>query len=138
MNTAKLDDNMETDVTEKVDIARILIERVDGLPSKARVSSLEAANKVLDEWSDCAPDTGYDQCDFQIVFEDGFRYQGHYLLNKSTKRVSLARHVRKHLMALAKRADAEDAETETDDKPISLIGADIAESAKIVLDQYNI
>ena len=130
---------METNATEKVDVVRILIQRVDGLPSKARVSSLEAANKVLDGWADCAPDSGYDQCDFQIVFEDGFRYQGHYPLHKSTKRVSLARHVRKQLTALARKADNAESSSKTDEKPvISLIGADLAESARIALDQYNI
>ncbi|MEN3295677.1 MAG: hypothetical protein V7642_4930, partial [Burkholderiales bacterium] len=94
---------METNICEKVDISRILIQRVQGLPSKARVSSIEAANRVLGDWADRASDSGHDQCQFQIVFEDGFRYQGHYHLNKSEKRISLARHVRKELTALAKK-----------------------------------
>ena len=131
---------MQTDICEKgdkVDISRILIQRVAGLPSKARVSSIEAANRVLDSWADGAPDAGYDQCDFQIVFEDGFRYHGHYHLNKSQKRISLSRHVRKQLTALATRQSTRRAKVE--DKPeISLIGADVAESAKLALDHYNI
>lgn len=134
---------MEAEVCEKVDVSRVLIQRVDGVPSKARVSSIEAANKVLDSWADCAPDSGYDQCDFQIVFEDGFRYQGHYHLNRSQKRASLARHVRKQLAALAtadeaKPAKAAKVETDEERPVISLIGADVAESAKIALDHYNI
>jgi hypothetical protein len=129
---------VETDVCEKVDISRIVIQRVQGVPSKARVSSIEAANRVLGEWADGVSDSAHDQCDFQIVFEDGFRYHGHYHLNKSEKRISLARHVRKQLAALAtKKGKAEPAKT--DEKPvISLIGADLAESAKIALDNYNI
>jgi hypothetical protein len=129
---------MEADLCEKVDVSRVLIQRVEGLPSKARVSSIEAANKVLDSWADCAPDSGYDQCDFQVVFEDGFRYQGHYPLNRSQKRISLARHIRQQLTALASPKDRPK-RSKLDEKPvISLIGADLAESAKIVLDQYNI
>jgi hypothetical protein len=132
------DETVETNICEKVDISRILIQRVQGLPSKARVSSIEAANRVLGDWADRASDSGHDQCQFQIVFEDGFRYQGHYHLNKSEKRISLARHVRKELTALAKRKRAAQS-SKTDDKPvISLIGADLAESAKIALDHYNI
>ena len=127
---------MELDVCEKVDISRILIQRVDGPASKARVTSLEAANNVLESWADRTPESENDQCDFQIVFEDGFRYQGHYRLNKSQKRISLGRHVRKQLSALAARKRVE---KEADEQPvISMIGADVAESAKIALDHYNI
>jgi len=127
---------VELDVCEKVDISRILIQRVDGPASKARVTSLEAANNVLESWADRTPESENDQCDFQIVFEDGFRYQGHYRLNKSQKRISLGRHVRKQLSALAARKRVE---KEADEQPvISMIGADVAESAKIALDHYNI
>jgi len=129
---------VELDVCEKVDISRILIQRVDGPASKARVSSLEAANNVLESWADRAPEYGNDQCDFQIVFEDGFRYQGHYHLNKSQKRISLGRHVRKQLAALAARKRAEKAAAACEEPVISMIGADVAESAKIALDHYNI
>jgi hypothetical protein len=131
------DQIVETDVCEKVDISRILIQRVAGERSKARVSSMEAANRVLGDWADRVADSGQEQCDFQIVFEDGFRYQGQLHLNKSEKRISLGRHVRKQLTALAKKTRI--AKSESDEKPvISLIGADLAESAKLALDQYNI
>lgn len=132
---------MELDLCEKVDISRIHIQRVDGSTTKARVSSIEAANNVLERWADCAPDSGNDQCDFQIVFEDGFRYHGHFHLSKSQKRISLARHVRKHLTALATKGakKAREADEDEGDEPvISLIGANLAESAKIALDHYNI
>jgi hypothetical protein len=131
-------DKVESDLHEKVDVSRILINRVEGQPSKARVSSMEAANKVLGDWAGRAPESGSDQCDFQIVFEDGFRYHGHYRLNRSQKRISLARHVRKQLMALAERADGKKSSKEEDKPEISLIGSDVAESARIALDHYNI
>ena len=132
---------MNTDLVEKVDVSRILIQRVDGLSSKARVTSIEAANNVLESWADTTAETANDQCDFQIVFEDGFRYQGHLRLNKCQKRISLSRHVRKQLTALAKttgsrktaRVDKSDAAP-----VISMIGEDVAESAKIALEHYNI
>jgi hypothetical protein len=135
---SKWSKKVQADIDEKVDISRIVIQCLEGESSKARVSSMEAANRVLDSWADRAPDFGSAQCDFQIVFEDGFRYHGHYRLNKSQKRVSLARHVRKQLVALATAADARKPAV-ADDKPeISMIGADVAESAKIALDNYNI
>lgn len=118
-----------------------MIQRVDGLSSKARVTSIEAANNVLESWADATPETENDQCDFQIVFEDGFRYHGHLHLNKSQKRISLARHVRKQLTALAKTAGTRRAAraAKAEDAPvISLIGEDLAESAKIALEHYNI
>lgn len=129
---------MESQVSEKVDISRVLIQRVEGMPSKARVSSIEAANAVLESWADCAPESGHDQCDFQIVFEDGFRYHGHYQLSKSQKRISLARHVRKQLAALATPTSRRRNASREDEPVISLIGNDVAESAKIALDHYNI
>jgi hypothetical protein len=129
---------VEADLCEKVDISRILIQRGQGLRSKATVSSIEAANRVLDSWAERSPESGTEQCDFQIVFEDGFRYHGHYQLNKSQKRISLARYVRKQLATLAAMKSDKKAK-KPDEKPeISLIGADLAESAKIALEHYNI
>ncbi|MGV3655397.1 MAG: hypothetical protein ACO1N5_14405 [Noviherbaspirillum sp.] len=127
---------MESDVSEKVEVARVLIDRVEGPRSKARVTSIEAANKVLGDWASSAPDAGGEQCDFQILFEDGFRYHGHYQLNRSQKRISLARHVRKHLAALA--AAGKDAAAGGKRVAISPLGADLAESARLALAHYNI
>jgi hypothetical protein len=123
---------------DKVDISRILMQRVDGLSSTARVSSLEAANAVLAGWANGALVVGHDQCDVQIVFEDGFRYHGHYQLKKSEKRVSLSRHIRQQLIALAKTSDATKSSSLPDEPVISQIGATPAESAKIALEHYNI
>ncbi|WP_148415716.1 hypothetical protein [Noviherbaspirillum massiliense] len=121
-----------------MEVSRVVIERLDGMPSKARVTSIEAANKVLDNWASCAPESGYDQCDFQILFEDGFRYQGHYPLSKTQKRVSLSRHIRKQLTALATTAAKAGKAADEEDQPVmSPIGSDLAESARIALDHYN-
>jgi hypothetical protein len=126
------------DLSEKVDISRILIQRMSGLHSTASVSSLEAANAVLTSWADGASEAGHGQCDVQIVFEDGFRYHGHYELNKSQKRVSLSRYVRQQLTALAAMTDAKTPSPSFDEPVISLIGANPAESARIALAHYNI
>jgi hypothetical protein len=109
------------------------------------VSSIEAANRVLGSWADRTSGSGQDRCDFQIVFEDGFRYQGYYHLNKSDKRISLARHVRKQLTALAKKSESARS-SKSDGKPaismsggdVAESGGDLAESARIALDHYNI
>lgn len=129
---------MKVEPCEKVDISRILIQRLEGSPATARVSSMEAANTVLEHWSDHVPDVGNGDCDFEIVFEDGFRYHGHYRLNKSQKRISLSRHVRKQLAALAAAANPATREPAEDEPAISMIGADRAESARIVLQHYKI
>jgi hypothetical protein len=125
-------------VAEKVDISRILMQRSDRLSSTARVTSLDAANTVLAGWASEAPGVGHNACDVQIVFEDGFRYQGHYLLKKSEKPVSLSRHVRQQLTALAKAVGSPTPAALADEPVISQIGATNAESAKIALDHYNI
>lgn len=129
---------MESDLCEKVDISRIEIERVDGLPSKARVSSIEAANRVLDSWADSPPESGAGECDFQIVFEDGFRYRGHYRLNKSQKRISLSRYVRKQLTALASAKNVADLVKASGLAIVGTACDDPAESARIALAHYNI
>jgi hypothetical protein len=82
---------------DKIDVARILIERVDGRYSHARVSSVAAANIVLENWAQDAPEEGEDECNIKIVFEDGFQYRSCMTLRRSQKRISLARHVRQQL-----------------------------------------
>jgi hypothetical protein len=128
---------------EKVDISRIMIERVDGVSAKARVSSIDAANRVLDNWADRVPASGAGVCDFEILFEDGFRYQGHFRLNKTQKRVSLARYVRKQLAALAAGKTAAGKEFSSLVKAFGGIAfrwpsKDTAESARLALEHYNI
>lgn len=132
---------METKLSgspDKVDISRILMQRRDGLSSTARVSSLDAADAVLTGWANGALVAGHDQCDVQIVFEDGFRYHGHYPLKKSEKRVSLSRHVRQQLTAIAKSLGATTPSALPDEPVISQIGATPADSARMALEQYNV
>lgn len=130
--------NVESNLSEKVDVSRVLIQRVEGMPLNARVSSLEAASAVLERWVSCTPDFGHDQCTFQIAFEDGFRYHGRYRLKASKRRVSLSTHVRKQLAALATITDKKEQEETSGESVISLIGANLAQAARITLDRYNI
>lgn len=123
---------------EKVAISRILIQRAAGLSSRARVSTVEAANAVLASWSKEAHDVSHDPCEVHIVFEDGFRYHGHYDLKKSPKNVSLSRHVRQQLAALAATTGAAATSPTVDAPVISLIGTTSADSARIALGYYNI
>lgn len=99
---------------------------------------MEAANAVLESWTDGAPESGNEQCDIQIIFEDGFEYHGRYRLNKSQKRISLSRYVRKQLAELAAARNGDTSSEADDESVISLIGNDRAESARIALDRYNI
>jgi len=124
---------------EKVDVSRVLIQRTKGLHSKARVSSIQAADMVLKNWvDDGAPIAEDDQCDVQVIFEDGFRYRGKFGLKRTDKRISLARHIRRQLTALAAAKRCANASTAGEEPVISLIGTDIADSARIALDQYDI
>lgn len=129
---------IESGISEKVDVSRVLIERIEGLPSKAQVSSLEAANAVLEGWAARAADVCHDRCDFEIVFEDGLRYRGRVHLQNAQKRVSLSRHVRKQLAALTTIANTRKRSRAVDEPVIRLIGANLAEAARIALDHYNI
>lgn len=130
---------MTTTRRDKVDVSRILIQRCDGMHSKARVSTIQAADQVLESWVEGSSDREDNQCDVQIVFEDGFRYRGRFALRRSQKRISLARHVRGELSALAKSKKPQKNESGEDSEPvISLIGGGLAESARIALDQYDI
>jgi len=86
---------------DKIDIARILIERIDGAVAQARVSTLALANAVLERWAKDAPENGEGQCQIQIIFEDGVQYQSHIGLSRSQKRISLAKLLRQQLSAMA-------------------------------------
>lgn len=128
----------ESGSTEKIDISRVLLQRVQGAPANARVTSLEAANAVLEAWQDSGTGASQDRCDFQIVFEDGFLYQARYHLKKPQKHVSLSRHVRKQLIALATLNDLRQATRTSGEPVLRLMGANLAQAARIALDHYNI
>lgn len=55
----------------------------------------ERASWILSGWARTAPKNGgYDKCDFEIVFEDGYLYKGRYnLYHPSVETVNLRNHV---------------------------------------------
>jgi hypothetical protein len=124
--------------SEKTDVSRVLIQRIEGLPSSARVLSMDAANAVLKGWVGSTRDSMHEQCSFEIVFEDGLRYLGHYLFAASKAPPSLSRHVRKQLTGLAAITDEKKRALGTDDSVIGLIGASLARAARIALHRYEI
>jgi hypothetical protein len=129
---------VETDIGDKLEVARVLIERVEGGASKARVTSIEAADRVLTDWASSAPDAGQEQCDFQIMFEDGLLCRGRYYLERSQKRISLSRYVRKRLSELAAGDTRPALRRSVQAAAISLSGNDPVEAAREVLDHYRI
>jgi hypothetical protein len=98
---------VNTDLKEKVDISRILIHPVDGSDSKARVTSIEAANTVLSTWVRQCADAASAEYAVEILFEDGMRYRGHYKLRQKDK-ASLGRDIRRSLAKM----------TEEDGQPV--------------------
>ncbi|RJF92300.1 hypothetical protein [Noviherbaspirillum saxi] len=126
-----------SELQDKIDVSRIVIERADGISAQARVSTMQAANHLLESWADNAPETGEEVCEVRIVFEDGLQYRSQFRLNRSLKRISLARHVRRELSALTtpKRRKGH-----SDDQTLLIAPATttLAESARRVLDCYDI
>lgn len=92
---------MVIEQSDKIDIARILMKRIDGAVAQARVSTLGLANTVLERWAAEAPEKGEGHCQIQIVFEDGFQYRSQIGLKRSQKRISLAKLLRQQLIAIA-------------------------------------
>jgi hypothetical protein len=130
--------HMESQSREKVDISRILIHSVDGSASTARVSSMEAANSVLQSWAHDRSGTLPAECEVEIVFEDGLRYRSHYQLKKQEKSVSLNRHIRGQLAAMTKARRTKRVGHPTTDSTLFPDKPDTAESAKAMLARYNI
>ena len=134
---------MGTLKNDKVDISRILIHPAKGSGSSARgtsarVSSIEAANSVLESWAHDTSGRLPEECEVEVIFEDGVRYLGHYHLNREEKRISLGRHIRRQLTVMSKtqcvRCDVRPA----NESVISPDRRDPAECARSVLDHYNI
>jgi len=99
-NDAPKDEKLVIEDCDKIDIARILIERIDGVFMQARVSTVALANAVLERWASDAPEKGEGLCQIQIIFEDGFQYHSHIGITRSQRRISLAKLVRQQLSAL--------------------------------------
>lgn len=129
---------MATQSSEKVDISRILIHSLDGSASSARVTSIEAANSVLQGWAHGKPGLHLGECEVEIVFEDGLRYHGHYRLNEQEKGISLARYIRRRLTVMAKSQCVKRNQLPANDSIISPDKRDPAECAKEMLTHYNI
>jgi hypothetical protein len=130
-------------LNDKVDISRIFIHSADRLGSVARVTSLEAANSVLQGWAHDKGkgrnDNTADEYEVEIVFEDGVRYCGHYRPNEQDKAVSLGRHVRRQLTVMAKSQSLKRARQQpANDSIVSPDQRDQAECAKEILANYNI
>ncbi|MDP3842609.1 MAG: hypothetical protein Q8Q81_08430 [Oxalobacteraceae bacterium] len=89
---------MDKCIAEKIDVARIIIERVGTFTAKAAVTSMAAANHVLRKWSHTVLNEGHDTCDFLIVFEDGKTFNGQYdLLPYNENFRNLSQHIRTSL-----------------------------------------
>ena len=131
---------MASQLNDKVDISRIFIHSADRLGSVARVTSLEAANSVLQGWAhDKDKGDAPGEYEVEIVFEDGVRYCGHYRPNEQDKAVSLGRHVRRQLTVMAKSQSLRRARQQpANDSIVSPDQRDQAECAKEILANYNI
>jgi hypothetical protein len=129
---------VESQSIEKVDISRILIHSVEGPASTARVTSMEAANSILQKWAHDQSGMLPSECEVEIVFEDGLRYHSHYRLKDQDKGVSLNRHVRRRLAAMTKPERIKRTEEPANDAIISPDERDTVECAKAMLARYNI
>ncbi|HEY8606038.1 MAG TPA: hypothetical protein VIM12_02850 [Noviherbaspirillum sp.] len=128
---------MATDVTEKVDVSKIELEAVDAR-ANARVTSMEAANTVLERWVANEQDTDNAQCEVRVVFEDGFHIRSRYPLTRSEKRVSLARHLRKQLNSMAGEGRPRKACRREPGLDIRLNDGSQDDAAREALERYNI
>lgn len=129
---------MATDVIEKVDVSKIELETLEGARANARVTSMEAANNVLERWAQSDQDAHSAECEVHIVFEDGFQLHSRYPLTRSEKRVSLARHLRKQLNSMASSARTRKPCRRESDLDIRLNDDCYYEAAKKALERYNI
>lgn len=129
---------VRSEVSEKVDISRIVIHTVDGSASTARVTSIEAANSVLQGWTHRESGEAPAKYEVEIVFEDGQRYCGHYRQTDQEKTVSLSRHVRRQLTAMSKGKCVKRAQKAANEPNIGSTETDGAARAKVLLEHYNI
>lgn len=128
---------MATDVIDKVDVSKIELETMDGTHANARVTSMEAANTVLERWTAGEQESAA-ECEVRIVFEDGFHIRSRFPLTRSEKRVSLARHLRKQLSRLAGDGRAQKPTRCDQALDIRADGRQVDEAARHALEHYNI
>lgn len=129
---------MVIEQSDKIDIARILMKRIDGVVAQARVSTLVLANAVLERWAAEAPEKGEGQCQIQIVFEDGFQYRSQIGLKRSQKRISLAKLLRQQLIAMAAPQQARRKKKTDNNITVSLLAPLLPLSAEAMLARYDI
>jgi hypothetical protein len=85
----------------------ITITRAEGPTNECNkpktAASWKDADAILLAWSRTAPENGgYDKCDFEVVFEDGHKYDGRYdLVHFRKEYPDLAKHVRVFVQYLA-------------------------------------
>lgn len=123
---------------DKIDIARILIERSDGVVAQARVSTMTLANTVLERWAQDAPEQGEGHCQIQIIFEDGFQYRSRIGLKRSQKRISLGKHLRRQLLAITDSQTCRRKKKPRCDAAISNTQPALSLSGEAMLARYDI
>ncbi|WP_194727381.1 hypothetical protein [Noviherbaspirillum malthae] len=123
---------------DKIDIARILIERIDGVVAQARVSTLALANAVLERWASDAPEKGEGRCQIQIIFEDGLQYRSHIGLTRSQKRISLSKHLRQQLDGMTSPQPAGRKKKNDSGGIISITQPALSLSVEAMLTRYDI
>lgn len=64
---------LATEQWNKIDIALILIERIDGAVVTVRAITVAFSNTVLQRWASDVPEQGKAQCEAHIPFEDSFQ-----------------------------------------------------------------
>lgn len=133
---------MESHSSEKIDISRIMIYAGQQSASRARVTSMEAANSVLQNWVHDCLHTEADECEVEIVFEDGLRYRSLYPLRTQEKTISLSRHVRRQLIAMTKASGAKTEDcaerSAANDDSVCTEEQQATERAREMLAHYNI
>jgi hypothetical protein len=126
-------------LSQKIDVARVTLERVEGIRARACVTSMQAADVVLKNWSRTAPEFGYDKCDFSIDYEDGQRYVGRFDLTAAPESViHLADHIRRNLLHITGRKKPANWTKEQYDLSRSKFDASTIQQAAVLLEHYEI
>ncbi|MEO6352968.1 MAG: hypothetical protein ABIO64_07805 [Burkholderiaceae bacterium] len=126
-------------ITEKIDVARVIIERVGIFTAKASVTSMDAANHVLRKWSHTVLGEGRDKCAFLVVFEDGKTFNGQYDLLPYTENFrNLSQHIRGSLQYLIGNRKPKGLPKLQYQEVVCSFDHAVVAQAKEVLDHYEI